>query len=77
MYMYVCTKIRITQSVQQVGYGLDSPGFESQQEARYFAYLQNVQTGSGAHPASYSKGTVVLSLGVKRPVRDFDHSPPV
>jgi hypothetical protein len=36
-----------------------------------------VQTGSEAHPASYSKGRGgSLSLGVKRPGREADHSPP-
>jgi hypothetical protein len=35
-----------------------------------------VQTGSGAHPASCTMGTGVLSPGVKaRPGRDADHSP--
>jgi hypothetical protein len=32
-------------------------------EARDFSLLQNVQTGSGAHPASYSVGIVVPSRG--------------
>ena len=32
---------------------------------RDFSVLQNVQTGSGAHPASCSLGTGVLSWGVK------------
>ena len=45
-------------------------------EARYFYFLQIVQTGSGAHPHSCSMGTGVLSRGVKRPVCDVDHSPP-
>jgi hypothetical protein len=36
-----------------------------------FSLLRNVQTGSGAQPASYSVG-----IGVKRPGRDVDHSPP-
>jgi hypothetical protein len=35
-----------------------------------------VQTGSGAHPVSYPVGTGGLSLGVKRPGRESDHSPP-
>ena len=34
-----------------------------------------VQTGSGAHPASYSMGTVVLSRVVKRSGREIDHAP--
>jgi hypothetical protein len=35
-----------------------------------------VQNGSGAHTASYQIGTRALSLGVKRPGREADHSPP-
>jgi hypothetical protein len=35
-----------------------------------------VQTSSGAHQASYSMGTGSLSLGVKWPGREADHSPP-
>jgi len=34
-----------------------------------------VQTGPGAHPASYTKGTGSFS-GVKRPQRGADHPPP-
>jgi len=36
------------------GYGLNGPGIESRGEARFSA---PVQTGSGAHPASYTTGT--------------------
>jgi hypothetical protein len=36
------------------GYGLDGPGIESRWEARFSA---PVQTGPGAHPASYTIGT--------------------
>jgi hypothetical protein len=36
--------------------------------------LYRVQTGSGAHPASYSMGTGGPSLGVKRQGREVDHS---
>jgi hypothetical protein len=32
--------------------------------------------GSGAHPASYPVGTSSFTLGVKRPGREADHSPP-
>ena len=34
-----------------------------------------VQTGPGAHPASYTKGTGFFP-GVKRPGRGVDHPPP-
>ena len=53
-------------------YGLDGPGIESQWEARFFA---PVQTGPGAHPASYTMGTGSFP-GVKRPGRGVDHRPP-
>jgi hypothetical protein len=39
---------------------------------RGFSLLHSVQTGSGAHLASYSMDTE----GVKRPGREADHSPP-
>jgi hypothetical protein len=35
-----------------------------------------VQTGSGAHPASYPMVTRGSSVGVERPGREADHSPP-
>jgi hypothetical protein len=40
--------------------------------ARFFAH---VQTGPGAHPASWTMGTGSF-LGVKRPGRGTDHPPP-
>jgi len=40
--------------------------------ARFFT---PVQTGSGAHSASYTMGTGSFPV-VKRPVRGLDHSPP-
>jgi hypothetical protein len=36
----------------------------------------HVQTGSGAHPASYPTDTRGSFPGVKRPGREADHSPP-
>ena len=52
-------------------YGLDDAGIESRWEARLSA---TVQTGPGAHPASYTMGTGSFP-GVKRPRRDVDHPP--
>jgi hypothetical protein len=52
-------------------YGLDGPGIESWWEARFSTF---VQTGPGAHPASYTMGTGSLP-GVKRPGRGVDHPP--
>jgi hypothetical protein len=41
-----------------------------------FSLIHVIQTGSGAHPASYPMGTGALPPGVKRPKREADHSPP-
>jgi hypothetical protein len=53
------------------GYWLDGLGTESWWEDRFFAH---VQTDSGAHPASCTKGTGSCP-GVKRPGRVADHPP--
>ena len=53
-------------------YGLDGPGIESR---CWRDFSVPVRTVSGAHPASYTKGTGSL-LGVKRPGRGLDHPPP-
>jgi hypothetical protein len=42
---------------------------------RDFSLLHNVQTGSGAYPASYPVGTGGDFPGVRRPGRETDHSP--
>jgi len=52
-------------------YVLDGPGIESRWGARFFA---PVQTGPGAHPATYTLGTGTFP-GVKRPGRGVDHPP--
>jgi hypothetical protein len=60
-------------------YGLDDRaiGVRSPAGAKDFSSILCAQTGSGAHPASCTMGTGVLSAGVKaRPGRDADHSPP-
>ena len=54
-------------------YGLDGRGIESRWVARFSA---PVQTGPGAHSASYTMGTGSLSRGVKRPGHGVDHPPP-
>jgi hypothetical protein len=38
--------------------------------------LHVVQTGSGAHPASYPMGNGAVSPKIKRLGREADHSPP-
>jgi len=50
-------------------YGLNGPGIESRWGERFYA---PVQTGPGAHPASYTMGPG-SSPGVKRPWRLVDH----
>lgn len=44
--------------------------------ARDSSLLQNIQTSSPAHPASYSMGNRGPILGIKRPGWEADHSPP-
>jgi hypothetical protein len=54
------------------GYGMDVPEIKSRWgKGRFFAL---VQTGPGAHPASYIMGTGSFP-GVKRPGRGIDHHP--
>jgi hypothetical protein len=43
--------------------------------AGIFSLRRRVQTGSGAHPASYAMGTRDLITWVKRPGREADDSP--
>jgi hypothetical protein len=52
-------------------YGLDGPGIKFRWGPRFSA---PVQTGSEAHPASYTMGTGSFP-GVKRPGRGVDHPP--
>jgi hypothetical protein len=56
-------------------YGLDGRGFDSRQK-QDFSLPHSVQTGSGAHPASYSIGTGGSFPGRKRQGREADHPPP-
>jgi hypothetical protein len=52
-------------------YGLDCPEIESWSGVRFSA---SVQTGPGAHPATYTAGTGSFP-GVERPGRGVDHPP--
>jgi hypothetical protein len=54
------------------GYGLDGPWIESRWGVRFFSH---VQTGPGAHPASYTMGTGSFPE-VKRPGLGADHPLP-
>jgi hypothetical protein len=61
-----------------LGYGLDDRGSRDRFPAGTgkFSLHHRVQNGSGAHPTSYPVGTRGLSLEVKRPGREVDHSSP-
>jgi hypothetical protein len=60
------------------------PDFQFPVGARNSSLLNSGQTGSGAHPASYTMGTVGPfprgkvggGRGVKQPGHEVDHSPP-
>jgi hypothetical protein len=54
-----------------IRFGLNGPGIESRWGTRFSA---PVQTGPGAHPASYTMGTWSFP-GVKRPGRGDYHPP--
>jgi hypothetical protein len=57
-------------------YDLDDRG-SIPDRGRGFFSIPSIQTGSGAHPASYLMGTGGSFPGGKaRPGRDADHSPP-
>jgi hypothetical protein len=61
-----------------LGYRLDDQGSSVHflVGAENFSLHHCVQKGSGAHPASYPMSTRALSLEVKQPGREADHSPP-
>jgi hypothetical protein len=58
------------------GYGLDDAAVGVPSLCKAFSLLHVVQTGSGAHPTSYTMGTGGFSPGLKRPGREANHSPP-
>jgi hypothetical protein len=64
----------IAQSLSRLGYGLGGRGVGVRfpAEARDFCLLHNVQTGSGAHPASYAMDTGDSFLGGKSERREAD-----
>jgi len=61
-----------------IGYGLDDRmiGFSFPAGAGNFSLRHRVQTGSRAHPASYSVDSGGSFPGLKWPGREADHSPP-
>jgi hypothetical protein len=67
---------RVAQSVQCLTTDW-TVGFRSPKRAEDFSSNPCVQTGSGAHPASYRMGAEGYFPGGKaQPGRDADHSPP-
>jgi hypothetical protein len=60
-----------------LGYGLDDRDSRVRfpAGAGNFSLHQRVQNGSGTHPATYPRGTRGSFPGVKRLVREADHSP--
>jgi hypothetical protein len=61
---------------QVTGYGPDELGLNVGR-VKGFSLLQNIQTSSGAHPASYSVCATVLSHGSSGlAAREGDNSPP-
>jgi hypothetical protein len=62
-----------------MGYGQDGQGdgFWFLTGAKDFSDLHSIQTGSGAHPASYPVGTRgLIPQGVEQMECEPDHSPP-
>jgi hypothetical protein len=72
-YIYIYIYISVVGRDSSVGiatrYGLDGPGFESRWGTRFSA---PVQTGPGAHSASYTMVTGFFP-GIKRPGRGVHH----
>jgi hypothetical protein len=78
LYRFGGTDFSFRTTELALGYGLDDrgSGVRFSAGAGNFSHHHRVQNGSGAYPASYSRATGALSLGVKRPERKADHSPP-
>jgi hypothetical protein len=70
-------RVRIAQSILTLGYGLDDWGsVPGRENYGNFSLCHCIQTGSGAHPASYPMGTGALFTGIKRPGLGAEHLPP-
>jgi hypothetical protein len=52
------------------------PRVRARQGQKIFLFSYTVETGSGAHTASYSVGIEDLSRGLRWPGREVGHSPP-
>jgi hypothetical protein len=59
-----------------LGYGLDDRGFESRQGLEIFPFPTASRPALGSAQPHIQWVPGILSLGVKRPGREADHSPP-
>jgi hypothetical protein len=67
----------VAQSVQWLDYGLyDRGSIQGKVNYGIFSLRYGAQTDSEAHPPFYLMGTETITLEVKRPGREADHSPP-
>jgi hypothetical protein len=67
LILYIFLRVYKPSSVSIVSsYGLDDRAIEVRSPAGAKDFSSSLQIGSGAHPASYTMGTGVLSPGVKR-----------
>jgi hypothetical protein len=75
-YYYYCS--RDSSVGTALSYGLDDRGSRVRfpAGAGNFSLHHRVQNGSGAHPTAYTMVTRGFYLGVKRPGREVDHTPP-
>jgi hypothetical protein len=64
-----------TQSEQRWATGWRA-SYGSPETAKYICLLHNVQIDSGTHQVFYPINTGIISLGLKRPGRKGEHSPP-
>jgi hypothetical protein len=76
--VYETRKSRNSAVSIETGYGLDAPRGRSSSPDRIKNFLRSVHTEYGAHSGSYRMGiggSAPRGGGVKRPVREIDHSP--
>jgi hypothetical protein len=77
IYIYIWSRVSSGSIVSDKWLDDRAIGVRSPAEAKDFFSILCVQTGSGAHPASYPMGTAGPFPGGKaRPGRDANHSPP-
>jgi hypothetical protein len=80
LYISNCPDLELLEAYvrELINIGMDDRGsrFQFPAGAGNFSLHYRVQNGSGAHLTSYPMGTRGTFLGVKRPGREADHSPP-